>query len=348
MKKFLFLIVLPIVLSGCFIKFKTAPPPDGGVFISQDKGKTFEQISFIATTAEAKQFNGDNALFLKMDPTDSNTLYYSSRESGVLVTYDRGKSWRPILKDKGFAFDLAIDPESPCVLYAATRQNILKSGDCGRRWEAVYLEKVPNRSIVDLDMDRDDSRHLFSALSDGTIISSQDFGNTWQVWYRFDNPLERLYLNPQNTQIMYAVTTKDFLRSADQGRTWQSLKEVISKEYNFRDGHRVTNLVFLPEFEDAFYTVSLYGILKTTDGGTTWDALPLLPQPKKQEIFSIAINPRDSQELYYGTEGALYYSADGGINWETLAAPTARRITQLIVHPKNSSVVYLAVQAPPK
>ena len=53
-------------------------------------------------------------------------------------------------------------------------------------------------------------------------------------------------------------------------------------------------------------------------------------------------------ELYYGTAKALYYSQDGGVNWQTLKSPGSRYNQALMIHPVNPAIVYVGAYSPPK
>ena len=347
MKKISLFLIIPFVVAGC-LQIKTEPDISGGVYRSRDKGQTFESVSKISTIGAPRDFSQDNAKFIQIDPTDSNTLYYSSVENGLFVSNNGGDSWKNILRDKGVIYKVIVDVNEPCHIYAQTRQNIFKSIDCGRRWSNVYLEKVAKRSISDIVLDVESPNRLLMGLSDGSVLVSDDYALSWRVLHVFGVGVKNLYINPKNTQILYATTARDILRSNNQGLDWDNLNDVIVKDFEFKKGNIVSDLVFLPEFDDAFYTVSEYGILKSVDSGQSWEALPLLPQPKKEKILSIAVNPNDMNELYYGTAKALYYSQDGGVNWQTLKSPGSRYNQALMIHPVNPAIVYVGAYSPPK
>ncbi len=347
MKQLILFLAVPFFLAGC-LQIKTQADESGGVYRSRDNGQSFERITKIKTTGPAKNFSQDNTEFLQLDITDPNTLYYSSVESGLFVSNNGGNSWSNILKNKGLIKNMAIDPDEPCHIYAQTKQNIFQSIDCGRRWKTLYLEKVSKRLINDIVLDTESPNRLFMTLSDGSILLSEDYAVSWRVWYRFEDSVNALYINPKNTQIMYAQTKNSLFRSENQGLDWEDLGPVISKDFKFKGGNVVKDLVFISEYDDGFYIVSNYGVLKSIDSGKTWEELTLLPRPKKEKILSLAVNPANMNELYYGTASALYYSQDGGVNWQTLKSPTTRQNKELLVHPVDSSILYVGVYSPPK
>ncbi len=68
------------------------------------------------------------------------------------------------------------------------------------------------------------------------------------------------------------------------------------------------------------------GLLKSTDAGETWTTLgasifggPYPPDgvfPQYQAIGKVAVDPNDSSKVIVGTKTGLYFSYDGGTNWD--------------------------------
>jgi photosystem II stability/assembly factor-like uncharacterized protein len=94
------------------------------------------------------------------------------------------------------------------------------------------------------------------------------------------------------------------------------------------------------------------GVWKSLDGGTTFK--PVFDKQPVQSIGAIAIDPSDSKTVWVGTgEGwtrnsvsigdGIYKSTDGGETWNNVGLPDSERITKIVVHPKNGSIVYACV-----
>lgn len=110
------------------------------------------------------------------------------------------------------------------------------------------------------------------------------------------------------------------------------------------------------------------GLYKSTDGGKTWQLLPAsVPFSEGLSIASIAIDPRDSRHIYFGTITGLHGSAasasasvppgtpalgafesrDGGITFRRiLEAPTAYGpfyggVLQVALDPNDAGTVYV-------
>lgn len=56
------------------------------------------------------------------------------------------------------------------------------------------------------------------------------------------------------------------------------------------------------------------GVLRSTDGGTTWSTLCTNPFVG-QGFYDLKVNPANNKHLLAATNGGLYVSHDGGVNW---------------------------------
>jgi hypothetical protein len=62
---------------------------------------------------------------------------------------------------------------------------------------------------------------------------------------------------------------------------------------------------------------------------------------KKANIFCLAVDPENSQGIYYATENTFYKSLDGGENWSSKKLPSTRAATALAIDPDDPKVLYL-------
>lgn len=348
----LLFILLPFLLSACGLQVKTKSEPDGGVYRTVDSAANWENHSAVVHTGDqAASFNGTNVEFLYMDPSDRNTIFASTREQGLLITWDGAASWRKLLTDKGLIVGVGVNSSSPCIIYAATAKDVFKTIDCGRNWQSVFYEKRDKATINTLVMDSEDPTKIFLGIgidNKGEVVWSQDEGMSWQVIKaNFTSPVTKLFINPKNSRIIYAALKKGFHRSPDKGVTWEDLTPRF-KELDLKNADEVYNLSFLPGLEDGFITVSKYGLLRSDNSGVDWQAYILLQQPNSVTIRSFVLNHNNTDEMYYGTDKGLYRTVDGGSNWITLAPPTGRSVNSLLMDPEFANVVYLGAWSPAK
>jgi photosystem II stability/assembly factor-like uncharacterized protein len=123
----------------------------------------------------------------------------------------------------------------------------------------------------------------------------------------------------------------------------------------FRGG-RANAICGVPGNDQAFFVgYTGGGVSKTEDGGLTWrnvsDGFF-----KVGSIGDIAVADSDPNVVYVGTGehavrgvmtsygDGVYKSVDGGRTWKNMGLQNTRHISDVVVHPTNSDIVYVAAQ----
>ena len=116
---------------------------------------------------------------------------------------------------------------------------------------------------------------------------------------------------------------------------------------------RINDLETHPTNPRIIYTGTAGGgVWKSNDAGTTFNSIF---DDYCQSIGTIALDPNDPDNIIYVGTGetwprnsvsigdGLYKSKDGGANWEKIGFEKSERIANIIVNPKNSNEIYVAV-----
>src|SRR4030095_13538438 len=123
----------------------------------------------------------------------------------------------------------------------------------------------------------------------------------------------------------------------------------------FRGG-RANAICGVPGNEQTFFVgYTGGGVSKTEDGGLTWrnvsDGFF-----KVGSIGDIAVSESDPNVLYVGTGehavrgvmtsygDGVYKSVDGGKTWKNIGLQNTRHISDVVIHPNNPDIVYVAAQ----
>jgi photosystem II stability/assembly factor-like uncharacterized protein len=280
---------------------------------------------------------------LSIDPEDSKALYYGSVENGLFYTYDGAETWQ-LAKSLGKITirAVAVDPDNKCLLYASSGNKLWKSNDCSRSWKQVYYDNDLSLVINTVNIDFKKNEVIYLGTSRGDIIKSSDYGENWQALYRFPGAVVKVAISPHDNKVIFAATSRQgIFRTVNAGVDWVELKEQL-KEF---DSARYFKDMALPATtKELIYMVSNYGMLKSTDNGDSWKMIELLTPNEEATINSLAINPKNDQELYYVTNTTFYRSLDGGKSWNTKKLPTARAGWRLIIDQAAPSTIYLTAK----
>jgi photosystem II stability/assembly factor-like uncharacterized protein len=109
---------------------------------------------------------------LAFDPVHAGTLYAGVYPAGVAKSTDGGATWQTStdgLPANAAVLSLAIDPNLPSTLYAATQSAVYRSTDSGATWEQLGtgLEEV---IVAGIAIDPLDPRILYAATYGGGVM----------------------------------------------------------------------------------------------------------------------------------------------------------------------------------
>ncbi|MFA6106249.1 MAG: YCF48-related protein [Patescibacteria group bacterium] len=335
------------ILTGCSVSFNTGAGGgaiDGGIFRSENKGAIWAQKTLaLSAGGRSLDIRALDIGVLEMDPSDPAALYLGSLENGVYYSYDRGESWQVISRlGKTAINSLAVDPGDKCIIYVSSANRVMKSVDCGRFWDQAYFDNDPAIIIRSIAVDPVESAWIFITTSRGEVIKSVDAGKTWRTVGRLESDVVKIKINPHNPDIIFAGTRDaGIFRSFDSGESWQSLEAELK---DFKDNKRFRDLIWSQSDAGTVFLANGYGFLKSTDNGDSWVNIELIPPQEETVINSIAVNPKNAEELYYVTNTTFYHSIDGGKNWSSKKLPTTRLGWRLAVDPERPDIVYLGVR----
>lgn len=166
--------------------FASGHPARGGnlgFILSTDGGATWRQRS--------RGLHGP-VDFHQMDISRSDPRVIYGVHNGLQVSRDGGESWEMIGPEPDGLIDLAVSPETPDRLYAATRGGLLQSRDGGRSWGPAFMLR---RSATMVESAADGNVYAFIA---GSGLFQRDGDN----WRPLGSP-------PGNALIFYFAATAD-------------------------------------------------------------------------------------------------------------------------------------------
>ena len=127
---------------------------------------------------------------------------------------------------------------------------------------------------------------------------------------------------------MYMIVHNKIRKSMGGGNSW----------YDISDGANCPLLhvvIVDPNNHPSLYTGGKGGCLfKSLDGGQNWERVT---HPGLAPIVTIALAPGDTNIIFFGGEGGVLGSYDGGDSWDILLF---EKVIYVLFHPSNSSIVF--------
>jgi len=349
-----------------------APDSGGGIFRSEDAGKTWERVN-----AEQKfmirpwYFSSVTA-----DPVDQNTVYVLNLATWRSI--DGGKTFERLRVPHGDCHILWIDPLDPKRMVEGNDGGATVSFDAGETWSTVYNQ--PTAQFYHVITDDQFPYRIYGAQQDNSTVSiasrSDEGAITERDWWPVGGG-ESGYIAPQpgDPSVAFAGTYMGTLTRYDR-RSGQT--QDVSVWLNNYDGHAASDvpyrfqwtfpIVFSPHERNTLYTTA-HQVFKTTDGGASWHAIspdltvhdpatlgpsggPITRDMTGTEwyatIFAFAESPVKAGVLWAGSDdGLVHVSRDGGggASWQNVTPKDLGRFTRVsIIEPSHfdAGAAYLA------
>jgi len=119
---------------------------------------------------------------------------------------------------------------------------------------------------------------------------------------------------------------------------------------------RISDIAIHPENNNIWYVCAgSGGVWKTLNSGTTWK--PIFDNQKVYSIGCVTIDPNNPHTIWIGTGenvggrhigfgDGIYRSDNDGQSWKNMGLKESQHISKIIVHPKNSNIIWVAAQGP--
>jgi photosystem II stability/assembly factor-like uncharacterized protein len=302
------LIVDPSTPATLYSIYARYGPGVDGVEKSADSGVTWSALN-----------DGLNALGINAvaaDPRAPATVF-AGEFGRIFKSLDRGRTWvaRDIVTEGNlpYVFDFSFDPFDEGTLYLATSAGVFESVDGGDHWTLISASLTGTDGYVtSVVADPLVREQLFAGSASGRVFRTEDRGGHWTSVgpaQTNGNNFDGLLAFDPRSHMLFFGSAQGVFRSVNSGSTWQptSVRDEVYALEAAPDG-------------TAVWAGSRGGLFRSVDVGSSWEqvaGLPPLPGPP--DVFSIAIDPVRSSEIFVSMTGLLgvYRSFDGGANWQS-------------------------------
>jgi photosystem II stability/assembly factor-like uncharacterized protein len=302
--------------------------PGGGLYRSQDAGKTWSRLSGSGLP------QGDWGR-VGVDVTANGQRVYAliqAKKGGLYRSDDGGNTWAlenadPRLTSRAWYFSsITIDPQDPDVIYipnvalygsqdGGKTISIVRGAPGGDDYHQIWIDpKNPASMVLGTDQ--------------GTTISL-DRGRTWSSWY--NQPTAQFYHVITDNQFPYVVygAQQDSGSAAVFSRTDHG--QITPRDWFPAGPSESGYMVLDPSDPNIIYLSGTYGTVGRFNRrtGLSQDITPWpvsvfeseINQRKYRAPWSpvLVSSPLDPKALYLGTQ-YLMKTVDGGLRWETISA----------------------------
>ncbi|HXV18036.1 MAG TPA: hypothetical protein VD758_14710, partial [Gemmatimonadaceae bacterium] len=229
------------------------PSEERGIFRSTDGGKTFEKVLY------KDEYTSGNDV--RIDPSNPNTVYavlwqqqqsfiegqgFGGAANGLFKSTDGGTTWKQLTNGLPGVIqaNIAIAPSNTKVIYAlastptATNSvtgivNLYKTTDAGEHWAPVIsdstrsmdprpLARIGGGDLPTVTVDPKNENVIYSASV--VMWRSEDGGVTWTAVRGAPggDDYQRVWVNPNDTDIILAISDQGGVVSANRGASWSN------------------------------------------------------------------------------------------------------------------------------
>jgi photosystem II stability/assembly factor-like uncharacterized protein len=259
-----------------------------GAYKSLDGGKTWQKMGLAATHHIGR---------IVIHPRNPDVVYVAAlghlwgpnSERGVYKTTDGGKTWSQVLKindDTGVS-DVAMDPQSPDILYAAAFER--------RRTPYGFNGGGP----------------------DSAIYKTTDGGATWKkltkgLPYENGGDVGRIGLDiyRKDPNIVYAIVQHEkggTFRSEDKGETWKKMGDTNPRPSYY------SQIRIDPNNDLRIWELGAQ-MFYSEDGGKKFATDRV--KGIHGDFHAMWIDPADSNHMIAGSDGGIHWSYDSGRTWD--------------------------------
>ncbi len=349
-----------------------APPGDGGLYRSDDKGESFKQVS------DKKELIRRPFYYLNVDADPQNADVVYVNETSFFKSTDGGKFWKTVRTPHGDNHDMWINPKDSMLFVQSNDGGANVTTNGGKTWSSQ--DNQPTAELYQVAVDDQYPYWLYAGQQDNSTIAVPSappydaVGGASSFWMAVGGcETGPAVPKPGNPNIVYSNCKGRF--GVYDKRTGQERQYYVGASNIY--GHNPTDLKY--RFQrvspihvsihnpDVVYHASQF-LHKTVDDGITWETIsPDLTanEPSKQVISGSPITRDITGEEYYSTiydvnespvtegvlwvganDGPVHVTSNGGENWANVTpdmVPVGGRVDCVEPSPHQTNKAYAAI-----
>ena len=302
--------------------------PEGGIFKSTDKGKTWKKLK------KGLPIGDIGRIGLAISPQKSNVIYAlitaKKETKGFYRSEDFGETWKKMsdyqVVDSQYYVEIFPDPHKFDKIYSVDMRSYVTE-DGGKTFNRIPENKkhVDSHDVI---FDINDPNYIMISC-DGGIYESFDKMKTWRF---IDNlPIIQLYrVGIDNSKPFYNVYggTQDNDSFGGPSRT-KNRSGIRNSDWFVTTGGDGFQVRVDPKNPNTIYTMSQYAGIMRYDK-SNGEKIGIKPQPGINEVAyrwnwdsPLIISPHNSNRLYFAAN-YLFQSDNNGNSWKKISSDLTR------------------------
>ncbi|MBN2289303.1 MAG: hypothetical protein JXQ83_08220, partial [Candidatus Glassbacteria bacterium] len=338
----------------------------GGLYRTDDAGASFYDKNFLTPSVVVEDPLRQGYYTFAINPKDPQEVWLGTWGKGIYKSYDGmdfdvGASGSDRQMYGKYITQVAIDPDPPHTVYAATDEGVFQTNDGGNDWVEIS-QGLASTDVRVLYMNSSGELYagtkgygMYRWRGDAweAMVGFGNWGVVWPIWD--DRPMYQytsLLIHPEdNSKIILGTFPQGIYKSLDGGASWRE-----SNVGWTNDG--VFSLICHPDNPDIVFVGTYNGVNRSLDFGDHWEMWDK-GWPAEQWVFSIDFDPGNAGIMYAcskngenegtgreGFKGTVMKSLNGGADWFEIVngLDLDQEFYKIIVDRFNSDRIYLAAQ----
>lgn len=292
---------------------------DGGIFVSNDGGETYEGIN---GGYQTQQFYAN----LGNSTTNPDRCIGGMQDNSTAI-FTGDPAWTRVIGGDGEC--AAISPLDDQVMYGSSQYlNVLKTFDGGETWYGIGSAEMNSEQACfngPFEIAPSDANIMYAGAQ--SLHRSDDAGDNWSnatgPIESNGDPILTIAIHPTNPDLVYCSTAPVY---SDQVHLFK-VNSGISTELTGLPNRLCMDIAIDPSAPETVYAVfagfNTQHVWRSANGGGSWSAidngLPDVP------TNTILIDPLQTNHIYVGNDLGVWLSKNGGASWEVYStdAPQA-------------------------
>jgi photosystem II stability/assembly factor-like uncharacterized protein len=302
-----------------------------GIVRSTDAGSTWERLTQEFTSL------GSATTHIVLHPKNSGTMVYATDAGTLARTTNGGQTWSITKRDDEAwrVLTLAVDPNTPDLLFAGTESGIIRSNDFGSSWTRMSAGAPQLPTSLALGGFHGETR-LYAYGAGLGVLFSADLGGTWtHADANLGGATVTLVISDPDGKNVYAASGRALLRYDAETRSWEAATSGMS-------GGNITSVSFDVDNPSIMFATSTGGAFKSVTSGSAWT--PIARNVRMSPRFMDTHPAIKTRMIASGLQGA-FVSTDRGNSWfQAKPAGNKMGFRGLTFTPRNAGIIHASTE----